>query len=286
MDKQNLLHSYCIESIYNSILSGEAISSPELLVSFLLLVFSDLKQYKFTYWLGVPAILPTSPYVFSTQGLFPANSSSERSSGSNTLVLLKDLVRDCEQERNRERSVSEQLTIDCVPVHVTADDAIGEGVRGEGANRSTEGGSEPLIRERQLSVREEWYQAGREFTDDQLGIVEVDNIGRKMVLEIYRYMVRTSCMAFEGGSPLQCVFALRALDTQLRALSLRDAWSERYDASTFIVCFDMSASPFAFGWNVRNLLALLSVHARDGESPPVTARIIGLRGPLAQQIAR
>ena len=42
--------------------SLDAVNNPELLLTFLLLTYSDLKAYRFTYWLGVPAIVPDQPF--------------------------------------------------------------------------------------------------------------------------------------------------------------------------------------------------------------------------------
>ncbi len=45
-------------NIFSSILNGDALKDPAQLLQFVLLTFADLKAYKFTYWLGVPALLP------------------------------------------------------------------------------------------------------------------------------------------------------------------------------------------------------------------------------------
>lgn len=47
-------------------LSLSAVSQPSELLSFVLLTFADLKSYRFTYWLGVPAIIPESTAFTST----------------------------------------------------------------------------------------------------------------------------------------------------------------------------------------------------------------------------
>lgn len=52
--------------VFDSIRSGEAVNDPSLLSKFVLLTFADLKTYKFMYWLGVPAVLPETPFTYSS----------------------------------------------------------------------------------------------------------------------------------------------------------------------------------------------------------------------------
>ncbi|KAI8816302.1 uncharacterized protein EV422DRAFT_546234 [Fimicolochytrium jonesii] len=49
--------------IWEDIVSGRAVEDPALLTRFVLLTFADLKKYKYTYWFGFPALLPTEPYL-------------------------------------------------------------------------------------------------------------------------------------------------------------------------------------------------------------------------------
>ena len=62
MDKKSLLDNIASQ-IWESILSLEAIEETSLLSKFVLLTFADLKQYRFTYWFGCPALLPLIPFV-------------------------------------------------------------------------------------------------------------------------------------------------------------------------------------------------------------------------------
>ena len=55
------------EQIWNHIRSGDALKDPQLLNTFTLLCFSDLKKYKFYYWLCVPAILPLEPFLLKSK---------------------------------------------------------------------------------------------------------------------------------------------------------------------------------------------------------------------------
>lgn len=64
-NKKDLLDKVGRE-IFASISSGEAVADPSLLSKFVLLTFADLKTYKFMYWLGVPAVLPDTPFTFKS----------------------------------------------------------------------------------------------------------------------------------------------------------------------------------------------------------------------------
>lgn len=52
-----------ILKIQNAVQTGQALKNPNELGSFLLLTFADLKKYKFYYWFGFPAFMPTEPWV-------------------------------------------------------------------------------------------------------------------------------------------------------------------------------------------------------------------------------
>ena len=73
-----------------------------------------------------------------------------------------------------------------------------------------------------------------------------------------------------------------------KVLSFKDAWPLRYDKSLYFVIVDPSSSSSSgYGWIVRNLLAMLSLHLpeRDiyedeNEETNKTARIINFRGMI------
>jgi len=50
-------------NVLESVISLSALRNPSELVAFILLAFSDLKAYRFTYWLGVPTAIPDSAFV-------------------------------------------------------------------------------------------------------------------------------------------------------------------------------------------------------------------------------
>ena len=48
--------------IWQYITDGSAILNPNLLSTFIIITFADLKTYRFTYWYGSPALIPNLPY--------------------------------------------------------------------------------------------------------------------------------------------------------------------------------------------------------------------------------
>ncbi|KAI9470976.1 MAG: E1-like protein-activating enzyme Gsa7p/Apg7p [Benjaminiella poitrasii] len=65
LDK-NKLFQQTTERIINSVKNGEALKDSNLLNSFLLVTFADLKKYKFYYWFAFPAIMPQpTPWVLT-----------------------------------------------------------------------------------------------------------------------------------------------------------------------------------------------------------------------------
>jgi hypothetical protein len=61
-DKKALLEK-AAEDILSSIKSLAALTDPFSLFRFVLLSFADLKTYRFTYWFGWPALIPTLPFT-------------------------------------------------------------------------------------------------------------------------------------------------------------------------------------------------------------------------------
>ncbi|KAJ5102863.1 Ubiquitin-like modifier-activating enzyme atg7 [Penicillium argentinense] len=78
----NLDKSYMItqagKTIWDAINDGTIYSCPSLLSSFVILSFSDLKKYKFSYWFGFPAIHSDPPWVpMETANSQPKTTQSE-----------------------------------------------------------------------------------------------------------------------------------------------------------------------------------------------------------------
>jgi len=65
MDKKIALKKVAMR-IVQSIDNLEAVKYPDQLLPFILLTYADLKSYRFTYWCGIPALLPEKP--FTTMG--------------------------------------------------------------------------------------------------------------------------------------------------------------------------------------------------------------------------
>ncbi|CAO3653968.1 unnamed protein product [Mucor fragilis] len=60
---KNQLFQQVTEKIRNAVQTGQALKNPNALGSFLLLTFADLKKYKFYYWFGFPAFMPSEPWT-------------------------------------------------------------------------------------------------------------------------------------------------------------------------------------------------------------------------------
>ncbi|RUS13392.1 LOW QUALITY PROTEIN: hypothetical protein BC937DRAFT_95397, partial [Endogone sp. FLAS-F59071] len=62
--------SFCsfLDIIWRAIVSGDAVTQPNLLSHFLLLTYADLKKYKFYYWFGFPALLMEPSWVVGDNG--------------------------------------------------------------------------------------------------------------------------------------------------------------------------------------------------------------------------
>lgn len=61
------------------------------------------------------------------------------------------------------------------------------------------------------------------------------------------------------------VFVVERSSDVHNVLSLREAWEKRYSSDLTFVLLDMSSAKQGLGWNVRNLLTLLTFYAGCGE---------------------
>lgn len=52
------------KNLIDSMINGEAVRDPSILLKFKVLSFADLKTYSFTYWVCIPAIVPLKPFTF------------------------------------------------------------------------------------------------------------------------------------------------------------------------------------------------------------------------------
>lgn len=200
-DKKKALKQASIQ-VLTSIISLSALDNPSELINFILLAFSDLKAYRFTYWLGVPALIPDSPFL-----------------------------------------------------------------------------SSPMLR---------------------LCDAHFEN-GCSMSIELHRLLVQH----LSAGAPLSQVFGLRvpphpapatteSSDDQMQdiqhaqLLTFKEAWEERMEPTVHLVVLDSTADGGGYGWTLRNLLAMLALHAPSTGRPieDSTVRVIGLRGTTAKKLCK
>lgn len=76
------------DQILDDIRNGNAIKDPRLLTPFLLLTFADLKSYRFTYWLCLPAIIPANRQSFSYLSPPTLIKLTENSSNDSLVVVV------------------------------------------------------------------------------------------------------------------------------------------------------------------------------------------------------
>ncbi|KAI8890848.1 E1-like protein-activating enzyme Gsa7p/Apg7p [Backusella circina FSU 941] len=68
---KNQLFQHITEKITKAVQTGDALNHPEVLSSFSLLTFADLKKYKFFYWFAFPAIMPQPNPWTTSQKMTP-----------------------------------------------------------------------------------------------------------------------------------------------------------------------------------------------------------------------
>jgi len=68
LDKKTLLQRTSL-AVLESIFSLAAVHDPAKLFTFVLLTYADLKGYRFTYWCGIPAIIPDQPFTSDPPGM-------------------------------------------------------------------------------------------------------------------------------------------------------------------------------------------------------------------------
>nr|QDA69641.1 ubiquitin-like modifier-activating protein ATG7 [Crassostrea gigas] len=65
-DKKEMI-SVAGKKIWDSIVTGKALDTPELLATFLLLTFADLKKYHYYYWFCFPCLCPSTDITFDQE---------------------------------------------------------------------------------------------------------------------------------------------------------------------------------------------------------------------------
>ena len=66
IDKNRFLKGAAL-SIWAAILDGSAVENPQLLTCFALLLYADIKKFKFYYWFAFPALFPPVPFKTSKE---------------------------------------------------------------------------------------------------------------------------------------------------------------------------------------------------------------------------
>jgi hypothetical protein len=213
------------------------LNTPEQLLNFVLLTFADLKAYRFTYWLGVPAIIPESPFT------------------STDMALLKSVTSD----------TGCSLCIEMYRV---------------------------LLNSLSL-VRNTWVQAND--NEEASTTTTAQHLPLQCVFALWFPPTGEGCGGNMGESTATGEFNMQHI-SHAELMTLKQAWPLRHNAGLYFVYLDPSVSDSGSGWVVRNLLALLGWHVptdnRDstgtgtGTANPFTARIIGMRGAIAQKLVR
>jgi len=333
---------------------------PSLLLTFQLLTHSDLKAYRFTYWMGVPAVIPTSlhPQAFMSTSVAPlkdwmmitsdgstsnSSSNSGHSRGDDVDVinvnqlcigLYRQLIRrlitshrhDCGNgdDGNGNGGDDEQdlLLLQCIfglyiedglnndkddgGVNDVDDNNIGDyqcvgdvshsDVLMESYDDSTlmvEGGiiestvTSDSDNEEMLFVDKPYqpwqYEGNHPYSNDSDDIDVVvdsnDSDDGDVVVDSQDKGVNSSSSISNNDNK----------NNRMQILSLKNAWPLRYDTKLFFVVVDSSSSSSTgYGWIIRNLLVMLSLHLPDSDvsngeiegTSSKTARIINFRGAM------
>lgn len=91
------------------------------------------------------------------------------------------------------------------------------------------------------------------------------------------------------------VLMLQTENSTPRLVSLRDGWTQRYTATSFVIVFDSALgsgdssssstpdSDTTFGWSLRNVLSLLALTHNDS-AEQTFVNIVSLRGQLLKRV--
>jgi Ubiquitin-like modifier-activating enzyme ATG7 N-terminus len=268
---------------------------PNLLIRFVLLTFADLKNYKFTYWFGCPALLPATPFVSQ-----PAIALSQ----VHTLTLAH------KPEQNHSSTYE--------------DEGVNDRITSEQQQGQCNGCGLVTLYRGLAQCEGLWGRRQSDTSTDlaALASLSCSDSGVK-TNEKSSPIPPVFCLigtTITPKAPLQADTQEQQGDYTWRVQSLAAAWGSRYCQSptgdicagsgdgmstdrggadtdgshrrgaqvTYIIIADTGSnnkgndSPVpVFGWQMRNVLALLGAHT--GETTR-RVNVIALRGPLAKRL--
>jgi len=300
------------------------LDNPSILLTFQLLTFSDLKAYKFTYWVGVPAVIPMSTHGFMT---------SSSVTLKDWMLISSSTTNDPVVDVMNENQLCIRLYRKLIH-HLTAYNHNDDGAEGDvGGDGGDDGDGMVLQCIFGLYISNDINHIDHDDgKDDHSAAATADDSIDDNIIDVCIGSAFESCVITESNieaiqtdneemmfinKPYQpwhyegvYHHSRKANDhdghegshnrgrddcghndsyserkNNAKLLSFKDAWSLRYDENLYFVIVDpSSSSSTGYGWIVRNLLAMLSLHLPERdiyeEETNKTARIISFRGML------
>ena len=330
------------------------LEDPSTLLTFQLLTFSDLKAYKFTYWIGVPAIIPVSTHGFMSTSsvtlkdwmmISSSSSSSSRSNSSSSsasssdqsssvvdvmnenqlcIQLYRELIHhliashhgsDDDKDDDKDDDDTDghrALVLQCIfGLYISKDidhyNDDGDGGGGDSIDVNvydstidiSDSSSALLVESFESSallidadadavIEESNVEATLGLLDKEEKMMFIDEPHPPMMWQYEEIMHPPNSNKRDGVDGHVDGIGYSNRRNNAKVLSFKDAWPLRYDKSLYFVIVDPSSSSSSgYGWIVRNLLAMLSLHLpeRDiyedeNEETNKTARIINFRGMI------
>jgi hypothetical protein len=95
-------------SLLSAIVSSEVLDDPSKFLTFMLLTYSDLKAYRFTYWMGAPAIIPDRS--FNSTDLRSVKDITLENGGNLCLELYHQLLQRLSSSQNESATAGAPLS--------------------------------------------------------------------------------------------------------------------------------------------------------------------------------
>lgn len=286
-----------------------ALQNPRELLIFVLITFSDLKSYRFTYWLGIPAILPETPFIGS-----PMQSLREITREDGCILsieLYRALLRNLAEKSAKNTKLLQNVFALYFPFNSNYNDRNkAEAMKVDKATSAVELMSEVL------SINGDIYDDAKMneiYSEDTLSMKSEMSASISVPTASASATMIASTTTEEGMTMVQspAEYQLQHINIQhAELLTLKQAWPLRHSTSLYFVVSDPASSSTGYGWIVRNLLAMLAMHAPTNvdsaackqtdtannkndnvnnimdNNDDVTVRIIGFRGNLAKKLFR